>query len=176
MIWNVMAYNMPNYFAKLREVIHLMRDSRHNVNLAVNEELFWDQYVNDWEKSEKNNNLNYLGTEWKHEEDFLSLLQKYSSSGKEALEIGCGGGRITATGIKLFKHVYGADLSNEMLRKCKEAITAPNVSFHKLDGFTLKDFADGSIEYVYSHDVLVQLSFIHTLRRLSESSKTVASG
>ena len=102
---------MLNYFTKLRKLIHLARDIRSNVNLAVNEELFWNQYVSDWQKSEKNKNVRYLGTEWKYEEDFLSLLQKYASPEKEALEIGCGGGRITATGVKLFKHVYAADLS-----------------------------------------------------------------
>jgi ubiquinone/menaquinone biosynthesis C-methylase UbiE len=113
--------------------------------------LFWNQYVSDWEKSEKRKNVRYLGTEWKYEEDFFSLLQEYASSEMEALEIGCGGGRTTATGVKAFKHVYATDLSEEMLRKCRVAITAANVSFHKLDGFALKDFPDSNIDFVYSH-------------------------
>ena len=110
-----------SHLGELRKFIRIARDIRHNVNLAVNEELFWNQYVKEWEKSEKNKDVRYLGTEWKHEEDFLSLLQKYASSEKEALEIGCGGGRITATGVKLFKHVYATDLSDEMLRKSQRS-------------------------------------------------------
>jgi ubiquinone/menaquinone biosynthesis C-methylase UbiE len=153
-----------------------MRDNRHNVNLAVNEELFWDRYVHEWETSDKNNDLLYLGTEWKFEEDFLSLLQKYASSEKEAVEIGCGGGRITATGVKLFKHVYATDISAEMLRKSKEAITAPNVSFHKLDGFALKDFADNTIDYVYAHDVFVQLSSIQVYPYFMEIGRLLKDG
>jgi ubiquinone/menaquinone biosynthesis C-methylase UbiE len=153
-----------------------MRDGRYDANLAINEELFWDQYVNNWEKANENKNLGYVGTEWKYEEDFLSLLQKYASQEQEALEIGCGGGRITATGIKLFKHVYAADLSNEMLRKSKEAIMARNVSFHKLDGFTLKDFADGTIDYVYSHDVFVQLSSIQVYPYFREIKRVLRDG
>ncbi|MGE5305792.1 MAG: class I SAM-dependent methyltransferase [Alphaproteobacteria bacterium] len=172
-MWNVIAYTMPNYCSKLRKFVHLARDSRHNVNLAVNEELFWNQYVHEWEKSDKNNNLGYLGAEWKYEEDFVSLLQKCASSQKEALEIGCGGGRITATGVKLFKHVYAADISAEMLRKSKEAITASNVSFHKLDGFTLKEFADATIGFVYSHDVFVQLSSIQVYPYLREIKRVL---
>lgn len=165
-----------NHLGELRTFIRVARNIRHNANLAVNEELFWDQYVNDWEKSEKNKDVQYLGTEWKYDEDFLSLLQKYACSEKEALEIGCGGGRITATGVKRFKHVYAADLSNEMLRKCKEVITASNVSFHKLDGFTLKDFADGTIDYVYSHDVFVQLSSIQIYPYLREIKRVLRDG
>ena len=135
---------MPNLKAKLHNFIHLARDIRSNANLAVNEELFWNQYVNDWEKSEKSKDVLYLGTEWKHEEDFLSLLQKYASSGKEALEIGWGAAELRPPGSSYSNMFTPQTFLNEMLRKCKEAITAANVSFHKLDGFTLKDFADGT--------------------------------
>jgi ubiquinone/menaquinone biosynthesis C-methylase UbiE len=167
---------MSNYLRNLRRLIGLARDIRSNANLAVNEELFWNQYVSNWEKSETNKNVRYLGTEWKYADDFLSLLQKYASSEKEALEIGCGGGRITSTGVRLFKHVYAADLSNEMLRKCKDAIRAPNVSFHKLDGFTLQDFADGTIDNVYSHDVFVQLSSLQVYPYFSEIKRVLKDG
>ena len=161
---------------ELRNLIRQARDIRSNVNLAVNEKLFWDQYVKNWEQSAKNKDTKYLGTEWRFEEDFLSLLQKYASSEKEALEIGCGGGRITATGVKLFKHVYATDVSEEMLRKSRESITAANVSFHKLDGFTLEDFRDSTIDFVYSHDVFVQLSSIQIYPYLREIKRILKDG
>ena len=103
-------------------------------------------------------------------------MQKYASSEKDALEIGCGGGRITATGVKLFKHVYATDVSEEMLRKSREAITVTNVSFHKLDGFTLKDFPDSNIDFVYSHDVFVQLSSIQLYPYLREIKRVLKDG
>ena len=168
--------NVANYFFKLRRLPQLMRQLAHNGAYAVNEELFWDQYVKDWEKSRRNNAQPYVGSEWKHERDFLSLLEKYASYEKTALEIGCGGGRISASGVNLFKHLYAADVSEEMLRKCREAIGAPNVSFHKLDGFTLKEFADATVDFVYSHDVFVQLSSIQVYPYLSEIKRVLKPG
>lgn len=168
--------NLATYFGKFFKLPGLLKQLAHNGAYAVNEEFFWDQYVRDWEKSDRNKAQLYLGSEWKNEEDFLLLLKKYSSSDKNALEIGCGGGRITATGIKLFKYVYAADVSEEMLRKCKETIVAPNVSFHKLDGFTLKDFADGVVDFVYSHDVFVQLSSIQIYPYLKEIKRVLKPG
>ena len=169
-------YFMLNFLNNLGKFIRLARSIRSNANLAANEELFWNKYVSNWENSDKSKNVQYLGTEWKYEEDFLSLLQKYAGSGKEALEIGCGGGRITATGVKLFKHVHAADLAEEMLRKCKDAVTASNVSFYKLDGFTLKDFSDSTMDFVYSHDVFVQLSSIQIYPYLREIKRVLKDG
>jgi ubiquinone/menaquinone biosynthesis C-methylase UbiE len=166
---------VPHYIEKFRKLPHAMRQLAQNGSYAVNEELFWDQYVKDWEKSDRNNSQ-YLGTEWKNEEDFVSLLRKYSSQEKNALEIGCGGGRITASGVQLFKHVYATDVSEEMVRKAKGSIKAANVSFHKLDGFTLKGFSDQSIDYVYSHDVFIQLSSIQVYPYLCEVKRVLRTG
>lgn len=164
------------HLGEIRKFIRIARDIRHNVNLAANEELFWDYYVNEWEKTGKSKELPYVGSEFKREESFLLMLEKYSSPEKTALELGCGGGRITATGVKRFKHVYATDISAEMLRKAKEAVTVPNVTFNKLDGFTLKDFADDTIDYVYSHDVFVQLSSIQVYPYLREIKRVLRDG
>ena len=115
---------MPNLKAKLHNFIHLARDIRSNANLAVNEELFWNQYVNDWEKSEKSKGVQYLGTEWKHEEDFLSLLQEYSSSGKRRSRSVAGAAELRLPGSSYSNMFTPRTFPNEMLRKCKEAITA----------------------------------------------------
>lgn len=168
--------NVPNYIEKFRKLPHVVRQLAHNGGYAVNEELFWDQYVKDWEKSDRNRSQSYLGTEWKNEEDFVSLLRKYSSQEKNALEIGCGGGRITASGVQLFKHVYATDVSEEMVRKAKRSIKAANVSFHKLDGFTLNEFSDQSIDYIYSHDVFIQLSSIQVYPYLREVKRVLRTG
>jgi ubiquinone/menaquinone biosynthesis C-methylase UbiE len=62
-----------------------------------------------------------------------------------------------------------------MLRKCKQAIDGP-VSFHKLDGFTLKDFADSSLDIVYSHDVFVQLSSLQIYPYFLEIGRVLKQG
>jgi ubiquinone/menaquinone biosynthesis C-methylase UbiE len=103
-------------------------------------------------------------------------LKKYASPSSQALEIGCGGGRVTATGVTLFNHVCAADLSAEMLRKCTQAVPAANVTFHKLDGFTLSEFADSSMDFVYSHDVFVQLSSMQVYPYLMEIKRVLKTG
>jgi 2-polyprenyl-3-methyl-5-hydroxy-6-metoxy-1,4-benzoquinol methylase len=152
---------------KLHQLVHAIRRSP----AVISEEAYWDQYVRTQRSSPCQGP--YVGSEWGNEEDFLSLLRRYADTGKRALEIGCGGGRITATAASLFAHVYAADCSQEMLRECRAAIRAPNVSFHKLDGFTLKEFADQSVEYVYSHDVFVQLSSVEVYPYLAEITRVL---
>ncbi len=147
-----------------------------DITQAVNEESFWDFYVRKWEESPVDNGAKYVGTEWKYEDEFVGLLRKYASPDQEALEVGCGGGRITATGVTLFKHVYAADLSAEMLRKSKQALEGSAVSFHKLDGFTLDAFADSSLDFVYSHDVLVQLSSMQIYPYFIEMARVLKPG
>jgi ubiquinone/menaquinone biosynthesis C-methylase UbiE len=159
-----------------KPVRHLLRRSGIDINAAANEEAFWNHYVKAWESSGSLNKGEFVGSEWNHEEDFISLLTKYASLDEEALEIGCGGGRITSTAVTLFKHVYAADISVEMLRKCSEAVTAPGVSFHKLDGFTLKEFADSSVDVVYSHDVFVQLSSVQAYPYFIEMARVLKKG
>ena len=51
---------MRSHLGELRKFIRIARDIRHNINLAVNEELFWNQYVKEWEKSEKNKDIQVL--------------------------------------------------------------------------------------------------------------------
>jgi ubiquinone/menaquinone biosynthesis C-methylase UbiE len=159
-----------------RTISHLLGRSGVDVNHAVNEESFWDHYAKNWKKTETSNEAGYLGAEWKFEAEFISLLEKYASSEKEALEIGCGGGKVTVTGVKLFKHVYAADLSEEMLRKSKQAVPGTAVSFHKLDGFTLTEFADSTVDFVYAHDVFVQLSSLQAYPYLMEIGRVLKKG
>ena len=166
----------PNYFSTLGKYLRAVRLASQDTNYAVNEEFFWDQYARDWKKSENLKHGQLVGSEWKNEEDFLGLLEKYAAPDKEALEIGCGGGRITVAGVGLFKHVYATDLSEEMLRKAREAVTGSAVSFHKLDGFTLKDFSDSSIDFVYSHDVFIQLSSLQVYPNLMEIQRVLKKG
>ena len=161
---------------KGRTALSLLKRRQVDIYQAVSEESFWDYYVSNWERSASLNKGDFVGTEWKFEGEFVSLLKRYASPSATALEIGCGGGRITAIGVTLFNHVSAADLSAEMLRKCRQAVPAANVTFHKLDGFTLSGFADSSVDFVYSHDVLVQLSSMLVYPYLMEIKRVLKKG
>jgi len=146
---------------KLTYILRAIRSPKkiiRSLSYIVNDEIYWDAYAQDWRKSRKASQLDYLGNEWKNQEVFLSLLQKYSSPRSHALEIGSGGGRITSRAVELFQHVHAADISSEMLRQCQRTLPHKNVSYHKLDGFTLREFPDSSIDLVFSHDVFVHFS------------------
>ena len=155
---------------------HWLRRARHNLFYSLNDEVYWDEYVRLWEKENETRQLKYLGNEWSREEDFLSLLERYARKDARALEIGCGGGRITARAVQLFHHVHATDVSREMLRMGKSQLQAANVSFHKLDGFTLDEFADASLDFVYSHDVFVHFPALQVYSYLGEIKRVLKPG
>jgi SAM-dependent methyltransferase len=161
---------------RVRPVERLRSFFRPKVSAVAIEERFWDQYVIRFRANPDSQSAPYVGSEWGHEDAFVRILQRYGDREKRALEIGCGGGRITAVGVKVFAHVYAADLSEEMLRQCRTAITAPNISLFKLDGMTLSPFADASVDIVYSHDVFVQLSSVQIYLYLLEIHRVLSNG
>ena len=158
-------------------ILRALRSPRkilQSLSYITNDEVYWDAYVQDWRRS--NNGTSQLGSEWKHEETFLKALTQYSSPKHTALEIGCGGGRITARACKLFKGVHAADISKEMLNQCRKSVPDSNVSYHKLDGFTLGEFADASIDLVYSHDVFVHFSVHQVYTYFQEIRRVLKKG
>ena len=158
-------------------ILRVLRSPRkiiQSLSYVINDEFYWDAYVRDWRKS--GNGSPHLGTEWKNEEPFVELLAKHASREHVALEIGSGGGRITAKAYALFKHVHAADISDAMLEQGRKTITAPNVTFHKLDGFTLSPFSDSSIDLVYSHDVFVHFSFLQVYSYFKEIRRLLKPG
>jgi SAM-dependent methyltransferase len=140
------------------------------------EESYWDAYVRRLRSSGRLAAQPYVGSDWRNEAGFLAVLRQYARPEQRALEIGCGGGRITATAAALFAHVHAADVSEEMLGECRAATTARNVSFHKLDGFTLKEFGDQSLDHVFAHDVFVQLSSVEVYPYLAEMVRVLRPG
>lgn len=142
----------------------------------INDGAFWDEYVRKWEQTDEHNGLERIGNEWKNEEIFLSLLEQYASRDGAALEIGCGGGRVTAHAIRWFRHVYACDVSKEMIRMNKDHIGGSNVSYHVLDGFTLSEFLDGSVDCIFSHDVFVHFSSLQVYPYLAEIRRVLRPG
>jgi|GEM_PF-2362734 len=166
----------------MRKLTYMLRALRspkkifQSLSYITNDEVYWDSYVSDWRRSMQGNKLTYLGNEWKNEEIFVSLLQKYSSASSASLEIGCGGGRITSRAAEFFRHVYAADISSGMLRQCQRALPHKNISYHKLDGFTLRDFSDSSIDLIFSHDVFVHFSSLQLYPYFQEMKRVLSVG
>lgn len=161
---------------RLRQLVRLARQVRHGIAYTLNDAVYWDRYARNWEEAQENARYRLLGEEWKNHERFVSLLERHAANAETALEIGCGGGKVTAEAARLFRHLDAGDVSNEMLRKAREGVTEPNVSFHKLDGFTLEGFPDGSLDCVYSHDVFVHFSSLQVYPYLREIARVLNPG
>ena len=158
--------------ANMRRTIRLAgqvcHNLSHNLRYVVNDDYYWDRYVKNWEDSGRAQRLEVLGAEWGNEETFLSMLERLGSSDRVALEIGCGGGRVTRRGVEIFRHVHAGDPSREMLRRLRDNVHAENMTLHRLDGFTLEPFEDASLDFVYSHDVFVHFSSLQVYPYLLE--------
>jgi ubiquinone/menaquinone biosynthesis C-methylase UbiE len=127
-----------------------------------NNKEFWDEYVKKFEANPENKKYKLLGNNWKGEDIFLQLLSKYRNPEGSALEIGCGGGRITLHASNFFKTMYATDISSEMVRKASSEVKNSNVIWQTNDGFTLNDFKNESIDFAFSHDVFVHFSSMQT--------------
>ena len=168
-----MGNRIAGYLRTLRKIPRILAHLRTNLSYALNDEAYWDEYARCWRPAEGQASL---GDEWHNQERFLEILEKYSDRNAVALEIGCGGGRITAQAATWFREVHACDVSHEMLRYCAKSVQAPDVHFHKLDGFTLAEFQDHGIDCVYSHDVFVHFSSLQVYPYLREIKRVLKPG
>ena len=76
----------------------------------------------------------------------------FDPSGKVALEIGCGIGRMTRWAAERFEEVIGMDVSEEMVKIARQ-YGWPGARFVKGSGSDLVGIADASIDFVYSYIV-----------------------
>src|SRR5512142_2107516 len=72
----------------------------------------------------------------------------------KALEIGCGPGRLMRPMSRHFAEIHGVDVSDEMIALARERLRdVPNAHLHVSDGASLRQFPDGSFDFVYSYAV-----------------------
>lgn len=85
-------------------------------------------------------------------DDYHRLARPTSES--KALEIGCGPGRLLLPLSADFLHVSGIDVSSEMIEMANRNLAdTPNAEARAATGSDLSDFADASMDFVYSYAV-----------------------
>jgi ubiquinone/menaquinone biosynthesis C-methylase UbiE len=95
-------------------------------------------------------------------QDFRHQWRQYDPEiGGVCLEIGCGAGRITRALALDFVRVVGVDVSDEMLRRAREA-TPDNVALTRIDGTELP-FEDSTFDAVISTHVFQHLDDLPTV-------------
>jgi ubiquinone/menaquinone biosynthesis C-methylase UbiE len=144
--------------------------------MSDNTKEFWDEYVKKFEANPDNSKYKFLGNNWKGEDIFYKLLHKYAFSHPDALEIGCGGGRISNFAKELFVRITATDISPEMIRKASSEVKATNISWEVMDGFRLDQYKDESFDFVYSHDVFVHFSSMQVYPYLLQFHRLLKKG
>ncbi|CAH1783905.1 unnamed protein product [Owenia fusiformis] len=111
----------------------------------------------------------YTMPEWSEESvaafvDSTPGLKAKSEEGIQVLDIGCGTGSLSIKMAKLFprSEVKGVDLSEESIKKAKENVNVPNVSFGTADATELDSNWTEKFDYVVSSFVLHHVSPLTT--------------
>ncbi len=142
----------------------------------------WDNYAKAWKAEEfrvlPGHSVQQLGDEWTAEDtsvggttygldeasviNFSKLLNEQvldeylPSHAAEGLEIGSGGGRLTALLLPRTVVLHAADPSAAMLKRLRARFAGANsLRTYQTDGMTLPPLTSGSLDFVVSFDVFV---------------------
>src|SRR5271165_2301745 len=126
----------------------------------------------DWDRRARENHRYYIvnsQSDWSDEEFWLSGDQTVSHyvltdmanicQGRRPLEMkvldfGCGAGRVTRSLAKVFGEVHGVDISGEMVRIARNALTdVSNVQIHHSNGKDLDVLGDGLFHFAFAFSV-----------------------
>jgi SAM-dependent methyltransferase len=101
------------------------------------------------------------------EKDPIIHKHLFPFSDKKVLEIGCGSGRITKSLCRLFEHVHAVDISPTMLRKARDFVASPNVTFIESDGSNVP-VSPNSVDFAFSYIVYQHFPSREAIRKSFE--------
>ena len=123
----------------------------------------------EWDERARENARYYVNTEredWTDEQffasgertvaeeiltDMINICQGKDPKQMSVLEIGCGAGRVTRALARLFGHVYGVDISGEMIARAKQALAdQPNAHVFQNSGTDLAVLGNVQIDFAFS--------------------------
>lgn len=105
-----------------------------------------------------------LGAEWTGLEGFMDALKSVAKKTDAALEIGCGGGRVTRVARPLVTHIDAVDVSEPMLVEARRGTAGiDGIDFWAVDGFG-DNLGVGKYDLAFSHDVFVHFEFDEVAR------------
>jgi SAM-dependent methyltransferase len=101
-----------------------------------------------------------------------------SPPGRElAVEIGSGVGRVCLALADRFERVVGIDVSPEMVRRARELVPEPRITFELGDGASLASLASGSVDLVLSFTVFQHIPDREVIERyLLEAGRVLRPG
>jgi SAM-dependent methyltransferase len=94
-----------------------------------------------------------------------------------AVEIGSGLGRVCLALADRFDRVIGLDVSPEMVRRARELVGDPRVTFEVTDGVSLRGVASGGADLVLSFTVFQHIPKVAVIERyLAEAARVLRPG
>lgn len=117
-----------------------------------------------------------MGATWGGLDTFMGLVAKHVDRSAHALELGCGGGRVTRHIRPLVGTLVANDVSERILDEARAATSdLPPIDFRVTWGLG-DDFRDGEFDAVIGHEVLMQFDFDELLRFCSNIARTLKPG
>jgi SAM-dependent methyltransferase len=136
---------------------------RYGALVAVGEsERYWDERARENALFFVDNEIGYDDPDtdafWRRGEEvvdlMLGMVELEPRQDEVVLDIGCGVGRLTRSLAKRVRHVYGLDVSQEMLRLAEQHNRElANVEWVHGDGASLAGVGDASVDGCFSHVV-----------------------
>jgi SAM-dependent methyltransferase len=113
-----------------------------------------------------------MGADWGGLETFVNLVRDSIEPSSAALEVGCGGGRVTRRIRALVSQLDAVDVSEAILDEAKAV--CPDVNYFVVAGFG-DNLPEGRYDAVASHDVFVHFEFDECARYFYNISRALRS-
>ena len=117
-----------------------------------------------------------MGATWGGLDTFMSLVAKHVDRSAHALELGCGGGRVTRHIRPLVGTLVANDVSQRILDEARAAtVDLAPIEFRVAYGLG-DDLRDGEFDAVIGHELLMQFDFDELLRFCSNIHRSLRPG
>jgi ubiquinone/menaquinone biosynthesis C-methylase UbiE len=104
-------------------------------------------------------------------------VRRLANADTRALELGCGGGRVSVKIAPIVRDLVATDISKAMLAEAREAVADfPNTVCQLTDGYTLREFEDDSFDLVFAVGVMTFFAPNHLLGMLVEIARVLRKG
>lgn len=116
------------------------------------------------------NEKDFFATGRKEIAEVLAVLkaEKVKLNLGQAMDFGCGVGRLSQALGKYFEKVIGVDIANSMITKAKQLNKRKNVSFRHITSGDLAAFKKASFDFVFTDIVFQHMRNEFTLKYLRE--------
>jgi len=147
----------------------------------------WNKYATGWD-NQFGDRYAHLGDEWNDDSTpgrkrdlyyFSIYAERFLAERMTVLELGPGGGKWTVRIAPLVKRLIVLDISEQMLERTKarcESLGIKNVDYLLSAGRDFQPIPDDSIDFFFTHDVLVHIALEDIWPYTQEIARVLAPG